>query len=256
MRDMFGRRTAKEVYGPLQEKTLKNILIRKLIEEYGYSDKLKIAEVLAEDILETIDKYLPPLSRVKPGQMVWLAVSEEEKHGFGKKMKDAKMVPVVLTLVNDKDLKAYKEGEKPYKVRVKRVSRLLQEAKAQGGVLAQTDLGVILGVSCSMIGHYIRTYQDVEEKVLPTRGVVHDMGSTTAHKTQIIELYLKGYTTPDIARITDHDPTSVDRYIRDFERVRLLYGRLNIHEIANAAQMSTTLVEQYIEIIKEHTEKP
>jgi hypothetical protein len=34
------REYAKKVYGPLQERTLRNGLIKKLIEGYGYSEKI------------------------------------------------------------------------------------------------------------------------------------------------------------------------------------------------------------------------
>jgi hypothetical protein len=40
---LLKREHAKDVYGPLQERTLRNVHIKKLIEGYGYSDKLEIA---------------------------------------------------------------------------------------------------------------------------------------------------------------------------------------------------------------------
>ena len=39
MSDASTRLWAKNIYGPLQDKTLKNVLIKKLVDEYGYSDK-------------------------------------------------------------------------------------------------------------------------------------------------------------------------------------------------------------------------
>ena len=41
---MLKRGHAKEVYGPLKERTLRNVLIKKLIFVYGFSDKLYARE--------------------------------------------------------------------------------------------------------------------------------------------------------------------------------------------------------------------
>jgi len=76
------------VYGPLQERTLRNGLIKKLIEGYGYSDKLEIAKRLVDEFLDTIDQFSPPVDRVKTGQMVWIARSDKDKQGYGKRSED------------------------------------------------------------------------------------------------------------------------------------------------------------------------
>jgi len=59
-------------------------------------------------------------------------------------------------------------------------------------------------------------------------------------KVKIIKMYTQNYSTKDIARATSHAPSSVDRYIRDFQRVNSL---------------SENLVNEYIEIVKEQVLK-
>ncbi|MBT9165778.1 MAG: hypothetical protein DDT25_00433 [Chloroflexi bacterium] len=54
---------------------------------------------------------------------------------------------------------------------------------------------------------------------IPTRGRVRDIGPGVSHKSQAMHLYLKGFTPTEIARMTNHDPHNVDRYLRDFEQV-------------------------------------
>ncbi|RZN34952.1 MAG: hypothetical protein EFT35_08880 [Methanophagales archaeon ANME-1-THS] len=80
---MIKRGYAKNIYGPLQGRTLRNALIKKLINGYGYSDKLEIAKRLVDDLLDTVDRFSPPVDRIKPGQMVWIARSDKDKQGYG-----------------------------------------------------------------------------------------------------------------------------------------------------------------------------
>ena len=52
-----------------------------------------------------------------------------------------------------------------------------------------------------------------------------------SHKDQIVALYEAGLDEADIARQSQHEPTSVGKYIRDYERVKLFLqggiGHLN-----------------------------
>ena len=86
--------------------------------------------------------------------------------------------------------------------------------------------------------------------VLPTRGTIHDLGMATTHKRIIVRLYLQGYLTPEIAKITDHSEEAVDRYIRAFEKVRLLRDK-DIIYIHRATGMSKWLIRQYMDILVE-----
>jgi hypothetical protein len=49
--------------------------------------------------------------------------------------------------------------------------------------------------------------------LLPLRSRIHEMGLTSFHKKYLIFLYLQGYLTSEMARLTDHDAENVDRYI-------------------------------------------
>jgi DNA-directed RNA polymerase specialized sigma24 family protein len=69
-------------------------------------------------------------------------------------------------------------------------------------------------------GHALRGAR----RVPALRGYLADMGRSPTHKAAIVRLYLQGLTTPDIAARTAHSKQAVDRYLRDFERVRLLAG--------------------------------
>ena len=118
MKSIVTREGDKQVYGALQGKSIRSILIKKLIEQYGYSDKIKIAETLVDDILDEIDRCMPKSDRVKPGQLVYLTKAKSAKPVYGQKMKDTKQVPVVLTFISPDDIKGYKNGESKKEIRM------------------------------------------------------------------------------------------------------------------------------------------
>jgi len=65
-------------------------------------------------------------------------------------------------------------------------------------------------------------------------------------------MHTNGFSTKDIARSMSHAPTSVDRYIRDFEKVKLLFTKgMSQSEIAYITSLSESLVIEYIKIVKE-----
>ena len=242
----------KQIYGPLQEKTLENNLILHLIENYGYSSKPKIAEAMVRDILSICDSFKKDSSSIDTGQILWPAVILKEKHGNGKTLARTRTKNVVLTIVDDQDIKDYSNGVSPKEVLSKRIARIASEAYSQKALLAQADIAIIFNTSQTTVSKLVREYQNKTEKMLPLRGVVHDIGRSVTHKVKIIKMHVANYSTRDIARATSHAPSSVDRYIKDFQRVKMLYGKkMPPAEIAYITSLSESLVSEYIKIVKE-----
>ncbi|MGH2704947.1 MAG: DUF1670 domain-containing protein [Actinomycetota bacterium] len=75
--------------------------------------------------------------------------------------------------------------------------------------------------------------------------------SFPTHKAAIIRLYL-GMLTPDIARRTYHSKEAVDRYIRGFERVRLLASKFATEELPLLSGMGERLVEEYLRLLADY----
>lgn len=246
----------KQVYGRLQEKTLKNSLTLHLMENYGYQSKPKVAEALIIDLLSIHAESSKDASELKPGQMVWPAVLKTEKHGNGKTLAKTKSKQVILSVVADSDILDYSRGVKTSRILAKRIARIVNEAYHQGGVLSQADIALIFNLSQAKVSKLVLKYQKEKEVMLPLRGVVHDIGRSITHKVKIINMYTQNYSTKDIARATSHAPSSVDRYIRDFQRVKILYERgMILSEIAYITSLSENLVTEYVKIVKEHVLK-
>lgn len=255
MSNRFRRQQYKAVYGPLAQKTLHNILKRELLEQFGFENMGLIADALIQRFLEILDEYTPERIRLLPGQLLWLAVATNEKTGYGKSMLNSKLVPVIVTVISPEDLELMAENRLSFKeLRPRIVARILKEAKAQRGVLALSDVGVMLGLSVSAVSVAVKVYQNKHpEEVLPYRGTIHDMGPTNTHKLQAIELKFKGCLTKEIARQIHHDPSNVDIYQKDFERVYALFqdGK-DVNQISFLTKLSRQLVEEYIELIEEY----
>jgi Protein of unknown function (DUF1670) len=78
------------------------------------------------------------------------------------------------------------------------------------------------------------------------------MGRYPTHKAAVVRLYLQGLTTPDIAARTSHSKQAIDRYLRDFERVRLLAGTYAREELPLLTGMTDGLIDQYLALLDEH----
>ena len=211
------RSSAKAIYGPSQEKTLHNLLKRELVLNFGFENKLKIADVLIESFLEIIEQYGRTNDILKPHQILWSAVEKDDFPGYGKSMDKIKHKVIILTLWTSEEIKKLAEGLPLKNLLKNRVARLCQEAYAQDTLLSMTDVGLILGITPSRASQLRVCWEKEHGVTLKTRGSYHDLGMTLSHKKQIIEDHLRGFMPSEIARKHKHEITSVDRYIRDFD---------------------------------------
>ena len=76
---------------------------------------------------------------------------------------------------------------------------------------------------------------------------IMDQGSRPTHKGDIIRLYKQGLEPPDIARQAHHSLKSVERYLKDYERVRmLLKQKLRVEEISAIIGGGQSVIKEYI----------
>jgi hypothetical protein len=251
----YARTHRERNFSPLQDKSLTNVLRQLFVTEFGYDNKEAIAELIIERILDTIESFIKPAAMVKPGQMVWMAVAYDARKHPRRPMKDTPQVPVVLTLVSDEDLEALVDGDDFLTIRRRRHARLLDQAHEQGGVLAQTDLSAISLTNETSVRMDLGQVQEKEDRLLPTRGVVHDLGPSVSHKVEVIRLFETGYLEPEIARRPSpvHTLRSVERYIQTYKNVLKLAQRgFSPDDTASILDISPQLVEAYVDLVNEH----
>lgn len=251
MTDKTKRLPSKSIFGVFQQKSLFNILRRELVLNFGYDNKLAIADVLAERMLNLFEEYAPDRERLQPQQIVWLAVDASDPPACGKTLANTQQRTVILDLWDKEEIKNLANGTRPKALLSQRAACLCQQAYQQGGLLTTTDLFLILGGSSSTIRHAMQTWEEAHGKLLPTCSTIHDLGSTISHKREIVALHLQGYFTSEIARMTNHDPHNVDRYLRDFERVYdMARDRASLNKICFLTGLSPRLVKEYLGIIQ------
>jgi hypothetical protein len=252
----MSRRTDRQgTFSPLRSKTLFNVLRHLFATQFGYQDKLVFAEVMIERILETVDAFTKPAAVLKPGQLLWMAVANDGSKHAHKPMQEIPQVPVVLDLVTDEDLKALADGHEFRLVRRQRHARLLDQAFAQNGVLAQGDLAALTLTPRSVVGHNLSVVQKTEQRILPYRGSVHDIGATLTHKIETIRLLEAGFLEPEICHMLPvvHDLPAVENYVQTYKNViKLLERGFAPDEVARILSIDRRLVTAYIEIIRQH----
>ncbi|MGQ0680342.1 MAG: DUF1670 domain-containing protein [Actinomycetota bacterium] len=238
-------------YRRLARRNLPSLLRYKFLHEYGYDKGKVVVAAIVEDICNLVRCYYRREGDLEPGQLIYLAAGIGQGAGRAKTIGQTKLVPVKLTIVADEDLEAVRQGLPQSERRTIRVRRLTRQAYQQGGLLSQRDIAIVTGYSPGGVSLSAVSLRERGEFV-PLRGYVMDMGCFPTHKAAIIRLYLQGMLTPDIARRTYHSKEAVDRYIRGFERVRLLASKFSTEELPLLTGMNERVIEQYLVLIDQY----
>ena len=237
---------------------LKDKSLHRFLNQYGYDKGQITAKAIIDDIVKLIDDYFlvstldDDLHHINHGQLVYMAVPVDEYPNIGKAIAQTRMKPLVLSFITDADIEHIAHGFDSKSLRKKRLTRWVDEAFDQGALLTQLDLAILLGVCDAVVSKYVNEIQS-EGKLLPTRGNIHDLSAAITHKREIITLYLDAYFTPEIAMKTKHSNEAVDRYIRDYQRVEILWqnGVTNLHQISQLIRLAKRVVQQYIDLLPE-----
>jgi hypothetical protein len=244
-----------ETFSPLQDKTIHQVLRQLFVTEFGYGNKLLFAEAMIDRILDTIQAFTRPASLLQPGQMLWMAVAHDgRKHAY-QRMKDTPQVPVILDLVTADELQTLSNGHDFPSVRRRRHARLLDQALAQKGVLAQGDLAAITLTSQRQVSKDIAKVQQTEDRLLPYRGSVQDLGATFSHRAEVARLLEAGFIEPQICRMLSpaHNLRAVENYAQTYKNVlKLLERGFAPSEISGILSIGPRLVNDYLDLVRLH----
>ena len=244
------------VYGPMKQKTYETAMFDMIRTEFGYIGGPGILTLFVRKIVELNNEYYLPEHYIKPGQMRWVAVKVGQKYGRGKTMREMKLVPITLTIINEEDLDNAYNGMTVKELREKLIRRMHHEAREQGGVLTEADTALLLRTSRTRISDQIVAYEKRTGEIIPRCGTEMDMGKTLTHKKLAFHNFKKKMSTAENARSISHTPESVDRYIKDGTRVeKLLTAGYELWDIAYLTGLSLSLVNEYVEIVNEFKRK-
>ena len=244
-------------FANLEKKTFRQAIIELLESEYKMLGSHKILELIAADIVELEYKYHPRNKTNQFGSLSWVATSEQNKKPkLGQKREEYKQEVIELPYVTREDIDLKRQNLSKTEHDMIRIARLTKAAKKQGAMLTVEELAAIMNRTAATISKRIQEYHKENDDVLPLKGYVLDMGRGTTHKKIILELYEQKVAPPDIAKKTEHSLQAVDRYIKDYERVKFLVRRaIDKQQIKHMTGRGVTVINQYIKIIKEYHPK-
>ena len=213
-----------------------------------------LREKIADELLTLFESLSPEVSRLKPGQILWNALDKNTRGDSPKR----KYVPVILTVISEKDVQLLVEGVHMSKIAENAVARMIRETYSQGGALSSRDLGLITLRHPTNISSIRKRFEEHHGCTLPHTGALHDMGSTVSHKTIIVrKVILEKKDPAAVARETNHSQTAVDHYLKDYHRVKMLQNlNYDVEFINLATQIAKHVIVQYLNIIKNEQVSP
>jgi hypothetical protein len=249
-------------YGSIAKRTFESAMLHMLERDYGLLGGRRILRLLVEDTLALMEEFYPVQERVGSGDLMWTCTADEGKKATpGKATEEYKTVTVKLPLVTEADLRDRTQGKTPRpkrgaqaKERDKgRLARMVKAAEEQGGLLTIAELSVILNKSYEVTRTYAREWEQESGELLPLKGYRMDQGSRPTHKSEIVRLYERGMAPPDIAHETGHSLESVERYLSDYERVKMLLQRgMDSKLISTIIGRGERVVLEYVALAREY----
>lgn len=241
----------------INKRNLPELLVHKFLTEYGYDHGPVIARAIVDDLLATLQQCYP--DRVPPKTIVWLAV-RREKRGQRKGLSSGDLIPVRLSVVTEAEVELLTDPAlgNDHRRRARpafnqaRYVRWCHEAYQQGGVLTHLDLSLLSGLSAGYISYLLRQYEAQTGDIVPTRGTVHDIGPAVSHKAEVIRRWLRHESPAHIARALNHSQEAIDRYITDYQKVRLLAQKFSVTELPTLAGLTSSVVRQYLALLQEY----
>ena len=245
--------TRSHTYDASDRKTFKSVLCHLLQTEFPGVFGPTITQLFSEKINELFERFHPSRDRLKVGQVLWAAVAADDPPARNKRIEDTRLVPVVLDLVTAGDIdEAIATGLRT-ETRSKKVLRLFHQAFEQGAVLSYPDVSLLMHLQTSTICRTVLAHEKETGETIPRRGTIHDMGRSISHKRIICyKRLVEQKPTSQVARETFHDPEEVEYYVQCLRRIKLCSDSgMHVDDIVRATSHSKSLVNEYLELIKE-----
>ena len=235
-------------YNSAKHRFFKPVVINFFEREFPRMFGPVMREKLADELIKLFNALAPEASRLKPGQLLWNALDKTTRGDSPNR----KFVPVVLSMVTEQDVDQLAKGVSVPTVAQNTVARIIREAYLQGGILSSRDIGLLTLKRPGNISDIRKQYEEQNDCTLPHTGALHDMGSCITHKTSIIRKVIIEKKDPaSVARECNHSQQAVDRYLKDYHRVRTLYQKnTDIDFIHIVTGIAKHVVKQYVAIIK------
>lgn len=245
--------SASKHYSSAHKRFLKPAIENFFKTEFTKSFGPNVRSFIADELIKIFQENNRDINSIKPGQVLWNAVHKDTRADWD----NMKLVPVILTLVNNDDISKLENGLKIPEHRQNVVARMLEEAYSQNALLSMRDVSLLLSINDSYATINRKKYEEKHNVLLPHPGNLQDMGSCITHKYQIIYKCVVEKKDPVIAaKETNHTVLAVDRYLKDFNRVKTLYlDDKDENYIHLVTKLSLNLIAQYLSIINQYVKE-
>jgi len=251
---MIIRSDASHHYSSAHKRFIKPCIERFFETELPKTFGPNLRSIIAEKLLDIFYANNVDAKTLKSGQVLWNAVDKNTRVDAV----NMKTIPVIMTLVNNEDVNRLENGMPMSENRQYVIARITKEAHQQGALLSMRDIGILLSINPSTISSTRIAYEKKYNTALPHTGNLQDVGTCLTHKYQIVYKSIVEKKNPKtIASETKHSIKAVDRYLKDFHRVKTLYldGK-DTKYIRVVANISEHVSKQYIEMIEQYVKEP
>jgi hypothetical protein len=247
---MISSSTSQKHYASARKRFLEAAISQFFADEFPRFFGPTIREKLAVTLTSLVEAQTPAKDSLRSGQCLWNAVSIHTRPDS----KNLRLVPVILTLVDKSDVDAYAKGERQSAIMKRSIARILKEAYRQEALLSMRDLSLLFGCSRCRISALRLQFEQEQNEILPHVGSLQDFGSTISHKEAIIrKIVFEGKDPLQAARETRHSQRAVDRYLKDYHRVKSCFDVTpDIDFIRCATGLSKCLINKYLALMKKY----
>jgi hypothetical protein len=254
MNQKVSTRANAHVYDASRRKRFRSSLCHLLQTEFPGVFGPAVTHLFADKIDALFERFHPPRSRLKVGQVLWVGVAVDDPPNRDKRIENTRLVPVSLDMVTAQDIdKTMQRGAHRVQIRHNKILRLFRQAYEQGAVLSYADVSLLLHVEMNTISQVVRAEQEATGLPVPCRGTIHDMGRSVTHKAIICyKRLVEKKPTSQVAQETFHSAEEVEYYVQTLRRVQLCHDTgMSLEDISLATGHSKSLVREYLDLIEE-----
>jgi hypothetical protein len=246
---MIPRSFAEKRYRSANDRNVRGLLDEFFKRQFPSLFGPMIRQRIVEELLKLIESVYHRHEHLQPGQCLWLAVDKATRADSPHR----RLRPVVLTMVEADGVNRLAAGERMSSVIPDAIARIMREAYEQGALLSMRDIELLTWRPSGVLTEHRKRYEQTQGSPLPHTGTLHDMGSCITHKQQIVRKAVhQGKDPRVVAAETNHTLPAVERYVRDYWRVRQCYAKeQSVDYIAAVTGLSRHVVQQYIELLNE-----
>lgn len=250
-----------QAYVGLAQRTFQQALLHLLETEYALLGSRRVLALLTEDVQQLVEHFYPQPERLSSGWLLFTGTKANDHHAYpGDQASDYELVTLAWPLLTPEDCRQLAHQPETKQVRQKwfqqRLMRLIEYGwqHPDGPVLLTVaDLAAMVGLTTVQVSLLLQDARHTTGKPLLTKGYYFDQGRRPSHKAEIIALYEQGLDEVEIARRSHHAQSSVGRYIRDYERVKLLLQQgIPVAQMARLIEMQPSVVDSYVKLIQQY----